>query len=232
MIKVQHWKIYAAHYNDESSGIGMELKRMQSAYQNYGGMGIPISGEILSRSKKPNCDDVFPYLYEGTTEEDYKLALSVEKSNCCVTFSEFFTSKHNTGDDAIELMTQELAVDEDQTDSFTCAFTADYVDDATFQTPQKSKQGYLGEGAECVETDMRQCQGNSLFLSPTAQKLQGSIEKATKDTQAVYTTKSLQEARKYIIASDDHILQHDLVRENPLAAEFVSTMEREMQNIK
>jgi hypothetical protein len=25
MIKVQHWKIYAAHYNDESSGIGMEL---------------------------------------------------------------------------------------------------------------------------------------------------------------------------------------------------------------
>jgi hypothetical protein len=99
-----------------------------------------------------------------------------------------------------------LTVDEDQTDSFTCAFTADYVDDATFQTPQKSKQGYLGEGTECVETDMRQCQGNSLFLLPTTQKLHGSIEKVLKDTQAVYRTKSLRETRKNIIASVDHIL--------------------------
>jgi hypothetical protein len=78
-----------------------------------------------------------------------------------------FTSKHNKDDDAIELTTQELVGDKDQTDSFTCAFTADYVDDATFQNPQKSKQGYLGEGTECVETEMRQCQGNSLFLLPT-----------------------------------------------------------------
>jgi hypothetical protein len=31
MIKVQHWKIYAAHYNDDSSGIGMELKRIHLA---------------------------------------------------------------------------------------------------------------------------------------------------------------------------------------------------------
>ncbi len=28
MIKVQHWKICAAHYNDDSSGIGMELRRI------------------------------------------------------------------------------------------------------------------------------------------------------------------------------------------------------------
>jgi hypothetical protein len=54
-------------------------------------------------------DGVFPYLYEGTTEEDYNLALSVEKSSCCVTFSEFFSSKHNKDDDKIEWMKQELA---------------------------------------------------------------------------------------------------------------------------
>jgi hypothetical protein len=88
MIKVQHWKIYAAHYNDDSSGIGMKLKRIQLAYQHYDGVGVPISGELLSTSRKPNLDGVFPYPYEGTTEEDYNLALSVEKSNCCVTFSE------------------------------------------------------------------------------------------------------------------------------------------------
>ncbi len=42
MIQGQHWKIYAAHYNDESSGIGMELKRMYLAYQNNEGVGVPI----------------------------------------------------------------------------------------------------------------------------------------------------------------------------------------------
>jgi hypothetical protein len=77
MIKVQHWKIYAAHYNNDSSGIGMKMKRIQLAYQHYEGMGVPISGELLSRSRKPNLDGVFPYLYEGTTEEDYNLSLSV-----------------------------------------------------------------------------------------------------------------------------------------------------------
>ena len=35
-----------------------------------------------------------------------------------------------------------------------------------------------------------------------------------------------------MITSVDHILQHDLVRENPIATEFVSAMEKEMQNIK
>jgi hypothetical protein len=58
--------------------------------------------------------------------------------------------------------------------------------------------------------------------------LHNSIEKALKDTQTPYTKKSLTEARKNIIALVDHILQHDLVRENPIAAEFVSTMEKEM----
>jgi hypothetical protein len=59
---------------------------------------------------------------------------------------------------------------------------------------------------------MRQCQGNSLFLSPTTRKLHNSIEKASKDTQTLHTTKSLREARKNIIALVDHILQHDLVQ--------------------
>jgi hypothetical protein len=125
MIKVQHLKIYAAQYNDDSSGIGMELKRIQLAYQHYKGMGVPISGKLLPRSRKPYLDGVFPYLYEERTEEDYNLALSVEKSNCCVTFSEFVSSKHNKDDDKIEWMKQELAGDKDQSKSFTCEFTAD-----------------------------------------------------------------------------------------------------------
>jgi hypothetical protein len=128
---------------------------------------------------------------------------------------------------------QELAgKKEDQTECFTCEFTADDADNVTLQTPQKSKHMSLGKKTVCVEMEMGQCQGNSLFLLPTTQKLHNSIEKASKDAQTLYTTKSLREARKNIIASVNHILQHDLVWENPIAAEFVSTMEKEMQNIK
>jgi hypothetical protein len=34
MIKVQHWKLYAAHYNDDDDtlGIGLELKKLQFQY--------------------------------------------------------------------------------------------------------------------------------------------------------------------------------------------------------
>jgi hypothetical protein len=44
--------------------------------------------------------------------------------------------------------------------------------------------------------------------------------------------KGSRQARKNIIESVDHILSHDLVCENPLAAKFVSDMEHEVQNIK
>ncbi len=96
----------------------------------------------------------------------------------------------------------------------------------------KNQNTSLGKETVCVESEMRQCQGNPLFLSPTTQKLHNSIEKASKDPQTLYTTKSLREARKNIIALVDHILQHDLVWENPIAAEFVSTMEKVIQNTK
>ncbi len=111
----------------------------------------------------------------------------------------------------IEWMKQELAGDKDQTESFTCEFTEDDVDNVTLQTPQKSKRMSLGKETECVETEMRRCQGNSLFLLPTTRKLHDSIEKSSKDTQPLYTTKRLREARKNIIESVDHILQYDLV---------------------
>jgi hypothetical protein len=126
-------------------------------------------------------------------------------------FLNFFSSKHNKDDNKIEWLKQELSGDKDQTESFTCDFTADDVDNVTLRTPQKSKHMSLDKETESVETKMRQCQGNSLFLSPTTQKLHNSVEKASNDTQPLYTTKSLREGRKNIIASVDHILEHDLV---------------------
>jgi hypothetical protein len=110
-----------------------------------------------------------------------------------------------------EWMKQCFEGDNDQTESFTGEFTADDVDNVTLQTPQKSTHMPLGKETECVETEMRRYQGNSLFLLPTTQKMHDSIAKASKDTQPLYTTNSLRDARKNIIVSVDHILQHDLV---------------------
>jgi hypothetical protein len=42
MIKVQHWKLYSSHYNDDDTGIGFDLKKVQMDYQHYEGMGVPI----------------------------------------------------------------------------------------------------------------------------------------------------------------------------------------------
>jgi hypothetical protein len=75
MIKVQHWKIYAAHYEDMLLGIGLELKKMQFHYQQNECMGVPISWDILQRSCRPSIDDIFPYFYDNrTTEAEYQRA--------------------------------------------------------------------------------------------------------------------------------------------------------------
>jgi hypothetical protein len=36
MIHIQNWKIYASHYNDDASELGLELKKAQQDYKMYG----------------------------------------------------------------------------------------------------------------------------------------------------------------------------------------------------
>ena len=48
----------------------------------------------------------------------------------------------------------------------------------------------------------------------------------------VYNSRTLKEVQKNIIQSINHILNHDLVCEHPAAANFVGTVERNMQEIK
>jgi hypothetical protein len=94
MIKVQHWKLYATHYNDDDDtlGFGLELKKLQFQCSNYEGMGVPISTEILTRSQRPFYDESFPYFYDGTTMDDYQSALALESTDGCVTKMEYANS--------------------------------------------------------------------------------------------------------------------------------------------
>ena len=94
MIKVQHWKLYASHYNDDDDtlGIGLELKKLQFKYSNYEGMGVPVSTKILDSSQSNLSQKQFPYLYDMTRMEDYNSALAIERIGCCVTKMEYATA--------------------------------------------------------------------------------------------------------------------------------------------
>ncbi len=70
------------------------------------------------------------------------------------------------------------------------------------------------------------------FFSPTTKELQRSIEKAASSAKIIYNTNDLRAARKNILQSVDHILNHKLVLENPQAAAFVLELERKVQDIK
>jgi len=70
------------------------------------------------------------------------------------------------------------------------------------------------------------------FLSPTTKQLHDSLEKAKQQTTKTYNTSNLKLVRKNIIESLDHMLNHELVRENPKISRFVGIIERQIQNIK
>jgi hypothetical protein len=76
-------------------------------------MGVPITWKILKQSRKPSDYDEYPYLYEGTTEEDNRFAISVEERKCCVIYSEMSTSKNNREDYSNkELLTGKFTADD------------------------------------------------------------------------------------------------------------------------
>ncbi len=52
---------------------------MQMEQQHYEKMGLPIIWDISKQQDKPSDYNAYSYLYEGTTEEDYRFTLSVEE---------------------------------------------------------------------------------------------------------------------------------------------------------
>ncbi len=82
MIHIQNWKIYASHYNDDTSELGLEFKKAQQDSKMYGEkMGVPITEELVVKSKRPSVDDQFPYIFHGTDVEDYKQAQFIQQNN-------------------------------------------------------------------------------------------------------------------------------------------------------
>ena len=96
----------------------------------------------------------------------------------------------------------------------------------------KQKQLFEYETPTKQVNELLRFKDKHTFLSPTTKELQRSIEKAASSAKIIYNTNDLRVARKNIPQSVDHILNHELVLENPQAAAFVSELERKVQEIK
>jgi hypothetical protein len=99
-------------------------------------------------------------------------------------------------------------------------------------SPQKPQKKILFETPDPLQQSVSRFKDKGLFLSPATKKIQESIEKATQLTEVVYNSRTLKEVQKNIIQSINHILNHNIVCEHPAAANFVGTIERNMQEIK
>jgi hypothetical protein len=66
---------------------------MQFHYWQNECMGVPITWDILHRSRRSSIDHVFPYFYDiRTTEAEYQRAKMVKFMECCVTKIEYALS--------------------------------------------------------------------------------------------------------------------------------------------
>jgi hypothetical protein len=239
MIHVQNWKIYASHYNDDSTDLGFELKQAQLHYKQYGEeMGVPVTDEIVSTAKRPSVDDIFPFLFEGTSIHDYNQAQFIERNKNCITIREWQESEVKYADSDFG---ETCCVDDlfDNTDNNSAEIIGDLLNDiytkensGNDDTPMKKRQLFEYETPLKPSNDLLIFKNTQTFLSPTTKEFQRSIDKAASSAKVIYNRNELKAARKNILQSVDHILGHDLVQENPQAAAFVAELERKVQEIK
>jgi hypothetical protein len=247
MIHVQNWKIYATNYNDDSTDLGFELKKAQLHFKQYGEqMGVPVTDEMVCRAKRPSVDDNFPYLFDGTSLNDYNEAKFIETNNNCNTIREWHEREATLKKASVaSVLTSSIAMESGEksisinTTSFLTG-SADCDNDLYDLTnnnksigeilndmdtklsgdvsPMKQKQLFEYETPTKQVNELLRFKDKHTFLSPTTKELQRSIEKAASSAKIIYNTNDLRVSRKNILQSVDHILNHELVMENPQAA--------------
>ena len=210
-------------------------------------MGVLVTEEIVCRAQRPSDDDIFPYLFDGTSIEDYNQAKFIEKNNNCITVREWHERVVTRIDG--EIITAESAA---QMPDITFGSADDYLSDELlgevdddspthmkkiqlfeeYETPSKKKKIEEYETPSKKSNELLRFQNTQTFLSPTTKELQKNIEKAASSVKVVYNTHELKAARKNILQSVDHILSHELVMENPRAGQFVAELESKVQEIK
>jgi hypothetical protein len=122
MIHVQNWKIYASHYSNDSTMLGWELKKAQVDYKKYGkNMGVPVTEDVVSQAKRPGIECKFPYLFEGTSIEDYNQAIFIKQNKNCITIREWIEREESLkNSESTVKMTLETLEDDERNDFLQC----------------------------------------------------------------------------------------------------------------
>ena len=136
-------------------------------------MGVPVTEEIVCRAQRPSDDDIFPYLFDGTSIEDYNQAKFIELNNNCITVREWHERVVTRIDG--EIITAESAA---QMPDITFGSADDYlsyellgeVDD---DSPTHMKKIQLFEEYETPSkksNELLRFQNTQTFLSPTTKE--------------------------------------------------------------
>ncbi len=114
-----------------------------------------------------------------TTEEDYRLAISVEERKCCLTYSELSTTKENRQD----YPNKELL-----TNKFTADDTGDANKEIILSTP-KQTQLFPSESSKIVKTEINRYRQFFIFISNNKKIAWQSWEGINKHSTAVHHKK-------------------------------------------
>jgi hypothetical protein len=237
MIKIQHWKVFGSHYNDNSE-LGMEIKKCQLDSRKYEGMGVPISQSVMETIRSQNRTSVYPYLYFGTSMDDYNEAMYFLDKKQCVTEYECrkmdASKKH-------EIITTESPFFDTSHDDVTEMICAAMDPPCLVSSPLKGSNLFPDQlnGSNLfpdmftpIKNGVISAKDQSLYISPTTREFQRHLQSAAETVNEVYNKHRTKIIRKNLIESIDHILDHDLVSENPAVGRFVTELSRSINNVK
>jgi hypothetical protein len=223
MIKIQHWKIYASHY-DSTDPLGRELKKCQLDTMKYEGMGVPIGTIVLESIRVHDRSCAYPYLYFGTQMEDYKEAMYILENKQCITEYEYRKISTTT---ATNEMTQlhDFIIDDM---NMICPAVDGITDDTVFDNSSVYHGNYEGDltdmmcaavdGPSLLYSPLKTTQlfphtptplkngviaskDQSLYLTPTTRVFQQDLKIAAESVPEIYDDKHLKIIRKNVIES-------------------------------
>jgi hypothetical protein len=240
MIKIQHWKIFATHY-DSNCELGMEVKRCQLELVKYEGMGVPIGPRVIETIREHNTSCAYPYLYFGTTMENYKEAMYILDKKQCITEYEYrkipaATTAINEMTRLTDFSTNDTVMED--TSLFDGNYDKDPIDmmcaavDGPCEILSPIKNTHLfPQTPTPLKNGVFSSNDQTLYLTPTTRVFQQNLKNAAESNPEIYDQKRLQTIRKNLIESMDHIFQHALVSENERIGKFVTVLSRSVNNV-
>jgi hypothetical protein len=186
MVKIQHWKVFGSHYNDNSE-LGMEIKKCQLDSRKYEGMGVPISDSVMKAIRSQNHTCVFPYLYFGTSMDDYNEAMYFLDNKQCVT--EYECQKVDARRENVYItVTESPFFDTSQDDISDMNCAASPLKGSNLFPEQLNGSKVFTDMFTPIKKGVISANDQSLYLSPTTREFQRDLQSAGETVKELQCT--------------------------------------------